>query len=89
MTSVGHRLSVTTASGVMDTPPISIFWFKAATVPSGAGGTTAGQAANSHFGPVRPTDEPSGQTLASSVQAVVGVVEAVGTTATGGTAVVG
>ena len=31
---------------------------------------TAGHSANSHRGPVRPTDEPSGQSIASSVQAI-------------------
>ena len=32
---------------------------------------TAGHAANSQFGPVRPTEEPSGQIIASIVQATI------------------
>ena len=40
-------------------------------VPSGTDmGLDAGQAANAQFGPVRSTAEPSGQSFASSVQAM-------------------
>jgi len=47
-----------------------ICWFSTAIVASGSGvGVASVQAANSQFGPVRPTDVPSGQIFASMVQA--------------------
>src|SRR3989344_3954554 len=65
VTSAGHRASETTACG-------ETFTFSPVTVPPRYAVTsvevavTSGQAANSHFGPCRPTVEPSGQIMASA-----------------------
>src|SRR3989344_8287754 len=66
-TSIGHLLSDTTSSGVIKIPPLKILSLRNATVFSCG---IAGHSANSQLGPVRPTAEPSGQILASSVQAI-------------------
>ena len=64
---------VTDVSTAPETGVSELIWTRVAGVVE-----AVGHSVNSHFGPVRPTYEPSGQSFASIVQATGFVDEAVG-----------